>query len=299
MIHVSAPELEVGTKSEDAVTVEGGCVSVAAPACCTGNSESPPVCQEDCFAWAHSIEEGLHSSERVPPHTFDGLLSDPDASGVTQDGCCRVPASPAQGFNKGTWSKRQRKELKARKALNCFREEDDEKTCSFWLEFLNDSGAGRTIWSIPELVKQGVPKSILHFLCSKSSEQIDFYCGGGKIDASISIMMCSPTVGLTEAYRLPKGPFAVSMGRTVKDNSMPFIWVPNDLPYHVTDMSKLQVWCPMRYRDYAHRVEQNVPIWNQRMRRMYASASTTWFQPMRHVCGISLPEPHKKCAPGV
>ena len=78
-------------------------------------------------------------------------------------------------------------------------------------------------------------------------------------------MMLSPTIGLTEAFRLPKGPFAISLGQTVTQLSKPFIWLCGDLPYHVTDPSKVQVYCPMKYRDYAHRVEENVPIWRQKI----------------------------------
>ena len=78
-------------------------------------------------------------------------------------------------------------------------------------------------------------------------------------------MMISQTMGLTEAFRLPKGPFAVSLGQTVMKHSKPFIWLCGDLPYHVTDPSKVQVYCPMKYRDYAHRVDEHVPIWRQKV----------------------------------
>eukprot|EP00973_Karenia_brevis_P002759 375580-Karenia_brevis.AAC.1 len=38
------------------------------------------------------------------------------------------------------------------------------------------------------------------------------------------------------------------------------------MPFHVTDSSKLRMYCPERYRNYAHRVEGYVPIWREEVR---------------------------------
>ena len=55
-------------------------------------------------------------------------------------------------------------------------------------------------------------------------------------------------------------PSAVALGQTVEELDRPFIWQPGQKPYHVMDASRLKVSGPLRYRLYADRVENNVPI---------------------------------------
>ena len=57
----------------------------------------------------------------------------------------------------------------------------------------------------------------------------------------------------------------MSMGKIVA-SGMPHIWITNELPYHVTDRSKLQVICPLKYRIYADRVDDHVPIFKENVR---------------------------------
>ena len=54
------------------------------------------------------------------------------------------------------------------------------------------------------------------------------------------------------------------MGQTVA-NGQPFIWMPGQLPYHVTDASKIKIYCPHRYRRVADRVQDNVPYFKEKM----------------------------------
>ena len=56
---------------------------------------------------------------------------------------------------------------------------------------------------------------------------------------------------------------AVSMGDTVINRDMPFIWEGGKLPWHCTNHSKLKITCPEKFRIYANRVDQNVPIWRE------------------------------------
>ena len=65
----------------------------------------------------------------------------------------------------------------------------------------------------------------------------------------------------TEAYVLEDSPIAVSIGQLVNQHKMPFIWLPGQLPFHVTDPSKLKVNCPIAYHSYADRVQNNVPVY--------------------------------------
>ena len=38
------------------------------------------------------------------------------------------------------------------------------------------------------------------------------------------------------------------------------VWIPGQLPFHVTDPSKLEIYCPMKYRMYADHIDRNNPM---------------------------------------
>ena len=44
------------------------------------------------------------------------------------------------------------------------------------------------------------------------------------------------------------------------------MWVPGQEPFHVTNPSKLQISCPMKYRIYASSVDKNVPYFDCALR---------------------------------
>ena len=44
---------------------------------------------------------------------------------------------------------------------------------------------------------------------------------------------------------------------------MPYIWIPAELPYYVTDMTKLTIICPEEYKLRADRLDHNVPIFKE------------------------------------
>eukprot|EP00973_Karenia_brevis_P008175 1106547-Karenia_brevis.AAC.1 len=58
-------------------------------------------------------------------------------------------------------------------------------------------------------------------------------------------------------------PICVPQGGIVEQNKMPFIRVHGMFPFHVTDPTKLRVYCPEKYRMYAKRDEDNVPIFSE------------------------------------
>ena len=72
--------------------------------------------------------------------------------------------------------------------------------------------------------------------------------------------MTSCGLGTCETYLLPDSPFAKSIGLSVELSKMQFVWIPGQLPYHVTDAKKLNFSCPLQFRAYAHRVDDYVPI---------------------------------------
>ena len=93
--------------------------------------------------------------------------------------------------------------------------------------------------SIEALLKQGIPRSLINQSVKVSEETITFECGGGDITSSKVIVFTSPLFGKRSAYVLPQSPLAVSMGEIVNGSRKPFIWLPDDLPFHVADPSKI------------------------------------------------------------
>ena len=136
----------------------------------------------------------------------------------------------------------------------------------FDIEIINDSGAGRMILSKSALVQQGVPGYLIDKHVKDASQQMVFECGGGDVDTNKSLQIASPLTGKMEAYVLPGSPVAACMGYIVDTLRRPFIWIPGQLPFHVTDLRQLKLKCPLKYRHYADRVEQNVPIFKTKMR---------------------------------
>ena len=127
---------------------------------------------------------------------------------------------------------------------------------------MNDSGAGRIILSKDALIAQGFPKSVIDANVGTASQNMQFECGGGDINSSKSIGLTGPNIGQTEGYVLDKAPFAASMGEIVA-SGRPLIWITGQKPFHVNDQSKLKIICPLKNRQYADRVEENVPIFKE------------------------------------
>ena len=55
------------------------------------------------------------------------------------------------------------------------------------------------------------------------------------------------------------------MGEVVEKHRRPFVWIPGQLPFFVSDVSRLQLSCPLKYRVLADRVESNVPVFKDRV----------------------------------
>ena len=87
-----------------------------------------------------------------------------------------------------------------------------------------------------------------------------FETGNGMAKAILSLAITSQLFGRTEAYQLEDAPLCMPMGDIVQKEKMVFIWIPGFVPFHVTNISKLKISVPQKYRKYASRVEDNVPI---------------------------------------
>ena len=119
------------------------------------------------------------------------------------------------------------------------------------LEYINDTGAGRHIGSKKALIAQGWPKKLVEGACGKASHKLTFDTGGGSKECDLSIGIQSASIGRSEMYLLDDSPVAVSVGQKCVNQSLPFVWKHPELPFHVSDASKLRVICPMKYRVYA------------------------------------------------
>ena len=81
--------------------------------------------------------------------------------------------------------------------------------------------------------------------------------------ALLSLAITSQLLGRTEAYKLDDAPLCMPMGDIVQKQKMAFIWIPGLLPFHVTNFSKLKISVPQKFRKYALRVEENVPVFEE------------------------------------
>ena len=146
-------------------------------------------------------------------------------------------------------------------------------TNTFPLEYINDSGAGRTIFSMRALKDQGVPASAVTKHLGPASESICFDTGGGFQDSAKTLGMSSNLLSLTEGYQLDESPLAVSLGQTVEQRKMPYLWIPGNLPFHVTNANKLKFSCPLKFRKYAERVDNFVPIFKENITLQHYSTA--------------------------
>ena len=137
----------------------------------------------------------------------------------------------------------------------------DPSKRTFMIESIDDSGAGKSITSFEDLLKQGVPRALLDRCVREPENVLTFDCSGGELKANLVIGAQSHSYGKKECFVLKKGcPNADSMGETIHRLRRAHIWLPDQLPWYCTDVSKLRIECPLKYRLYADRVENFVPV---------------------------------------
>ena len=97
---------------------------------------------------------------------------------------------------------------------------------NYVVEYINDTGAGRTISSLSTFESQGISGKTLRNFIDTASSPINFETGGGNVPANQSLGFTSKLLGRRECYLLEESPFAVSTGETVNALKQPFIWLP-------------------------------------------------------------------------
>ena len=110
------------------------------------------------------------------------------------------------------------------------------------------------------MIAEGIPKAQIEKFKVKLEKGKTMVTGNGEVPCTHAIPISGPLIGRMMVYLLKDAPFCISMGQTVQDGRRPFIWIPGQLPFHVTDPSKLEVLCPMKYRMYADHMDRNNPM---------------------------------------
>ena len=70
--------------------------------------------------------------------------------------------------------------------------------------------------------------------------------GGGVVKVFLSLAIMSQLLAVTEALQLDDAPLCVPMGDIVQKQRMAFIWSPGRVPFHVTNINKLEISCPQK-----------------------------------------------------
>ena len=138
---------------------------------------------------------------------------------------------------------------------------------SFCVDWIADSGAGRSLGSVSSLEAGGIPSGLIKDNTTVTEFPVDFATGGGSRRGDQTIGYEGDVFGHTNAYLLPKGcPLVRSLGEIVNQQDRPFIWLPGELPFFVTSSDLLQVSCAEGDRIVAHRIEENVPIFRENIK---------------------------------
>ena len=130
--------------------------------------------------------------------------------------------------------------------------------CQPCLEFISDSGAGRSVFSRESLLAQDPSLKLPEM--RPPSECLEFVTANGST-GPVGETTLNTSLGCLNAYELSSSPFAVSMGQVVSQGC-PFVWVDPNAPFHVKPerAHELQIIVPEDAKIYASRVDQFVPV---------------------------------------
>ena len=147
---------------------------------------------------------------------------------------------------------------------------------TYELEWIADSGAGRSLASIEALQAQGI------FLDERSccdDETIVFETGNGKTTSGSVLYTSGSTFGDSRSYMLPNCPVVRSMGEIV-NSGMPFVWMPDKLPMFLQSSDAIQYSLDASKVLEAHKVEDHVPIFRESIQVHVPGSSALGF-PMK------------------
>ena len=134
-----------------------------------------------------------------------------------------------------------------------------EQFKSMSIELLGDTGAALDIGSIQALREQGIDPALVKPWISCLDNPVRFATGGGPQTSHEELKLYAQRVGDLKLHLLEHCPLAMSIGRQIKKGRT-FIWRHGEAPYIVLNHKKCKIWCPLKHRWYAKRVQNNVPI---------------------------------------
>ena len=120
-------------------------------------------------------------------------------------------------------------------------------------------GAALDIGSIQALREQGIDPALVKPWISCLDNPVRFATGGGSQTSHEELKLYAQRVGDLKLHLLEHCPLAMSIGRQIKKGRT-FIWRHGEAPYIALNYKKYKIWCPLKHRWYAKRVQNNVPI---------------------------------------
>jgi hypothetical protein len=139
------------------------------------------------------------------------------------------------------------------------------------IEWIGDTGAGRNLGSSKSLPAEFTP------FISESSKPVAFATGGGAQSGTQAVRSLGGLTKGDDVYVLPKCPNALSTGIQVNKHKRPFLWLLNELPFFIKEdrLKDCTIVVPKDARIEADRVEENVPIFKDKMRVTYAAPASS------------------------
>ena len=136
------------------------------------------------------------------------------------------------------------------------------------VEWAADTAAGRHIVSAKALFDQGIPRDAFDSYLGSSRSPVTFHTGVGPQPGVQTLGFESNNMDFANH----SCPLVRSTGIDV-DSGKAFVWWPGSLPFFVTDVSHLVIQCPEKYRQYATRVDEHVPIFTSHVRFTHGAAN--------------------------
>ena len=135
---------------------------------------------------------------------------------------------------------------------------------SYSLEWVADSGAGRSLLSQSALADQGItPDAFQTHVCGV--QPLQFETGNGTTSSSSMLTTSSEAFGQVESYVLQQCPVVRSVGQLVELQKKPFVWLPGHKPFFGLDPDSVQVAWSDRIVE-ADRVDDFVPVFREEIR---------------------------------
>ena len=134
----------------------------------------------------------------------------------------------------------------------------------YQVEWIADSGAGRNLTSAKALAQQGI-----YNFTSAQADPAKFATGNGHFTSSEVVRTVGSCFGESSSYLMADCPVVSSMGELVNHHGRPFVWLPNSLPFFLSDSNSVisdqfgNVQMNTSNAIFASRLDGNVPVFTE------------------------------------